>query len=110
MTDTLEMPATAPEAPPPAKAGLLGRFAAQYADIKTPFEVVMPDGSHARFGQGAPTFRVSIKSENGRRALASLDEGRIAEAYLAGDIDLDGDMMKPFELRRSMKDRHFAVE
>jgi cyclopropane-fatty-acyl-phospholipid synthase len=110
MTDTLNVPVAAPEAPPPAKAGLLGRFAAQYADIKTPFEVVMPDGAHIGFGKGAPTFQVLVRSENGRRALTSLDEGRIAEAYLAGDIDLEGDMMKPFALRGAMDDRHLAVE
>ncbi|HEX3808969.1 MAG TPA: class I SAM-dependent methyltransferase [Rhizomicrobium sp.] len=111
MTDTLNMQqpaATAPAAP--AKAGLLGRFAAQYSNTAVPFEVVMPDGSVQRFGQGAPSFQLKIENAQGQRAVASLDEGRIADAYLNGDIDLTGDMLRPFELRNSMKDFHFVTE
>ena len=77
---------------PPAKAGLLGRFAAQYGNVSTPFEVVTPDGVLTRFGKGTPTFRLTINNQDGMRAITTLDEGRIADAYLAGDIDLDGDM------------------
>jgi len=33
----------------------------------------------------------------------------VAEAYLAGDIDLEGDMLKPFALRASLDDRHPLV-
>jgi len=100
--------AVAPEAP--QANSLLGRFAAKYADIATPFEVVMPDGVIQRFGRGTPAFRMTINSKNGLRAVASLDEGRIADAYLAGDVDLDGDMLKPFELRGSMGDFHLLTE
>ena len=111
MTDTLNLGTgtAAPDAKP-AKRSLLGRFAAQYANISTPFEVHLPDGSSQRFGQGAPTFQLSIRSDRGLKAVASLDEGKIADAYLSGDIDLDGDMLKPFELRGSMKDFHFVTE
>src|SRR4051794_35347390 len=102
-----------PEALPafsPTRKSMLGRFAAQYADIALPFEVVMPDGSSQLFGRGAPTFRVSLRNRNAVRAISSIDEGRIADAYLAGDIDLDGDMLKPFELRGTMKDFHLVTE
>ncbi|HJW41531.1 MAG TPA: class I SAM-dependent methyltransferase [Rhizomicrobium sp.] len=109
MTDTLDLPAEA-ETAKPAKTTLLGRFAAQYANISTPFEVVLPDGTHQRFGKGAPTFALTIRNDRGLKAVTSLDEGKIAEAYLAADLDLDGDMMKPFELRGSMKDFHFVTE
>jgi cyclopropane-fatty-acyl-phospholipid synthase len=111
MTDSLDTEhlADAPAAPPAPKS-LLGRFAAQYSDVALPFEVAMPDGSLQRFGRGTPTFRVTLRNRNGVRAIASIDEGRIAEAYLAGDIDLDGDMLKPFELRGTMKDFHLLTE
>ncbi len=114
MTDTLNPAvdtAAAPAQPVrPANRSLLGRFAAQYANISTPFEVILPDGSSQRFGQGAPTFQLSIRTGRGLKAVSSLDEGKIADAYLAGDINLDGDMLKPFELRGSMKDFHFVTE
>jgi len=111
MTETLNLDAgrTAPVAKP-AKTSLLGRFAAQYADIATPFEVHLPDGTSQRFGQGTPTFQLSIRTDRGLKAVSSLDEGKIADAYLSGDIDLDGDMLKPFELRGAMKDFHLVTE
>jgi cyclopropane-fatty-acyl-phospholipid synthase len=40
------------------------------------------------------------------RAITSLDQIKFADAYLAGDIDIDGDMLRPFELRRTMGDLH----
>jgi len=113
MTDTMNLRADRAAADSPiksAKPTLLGRFAAQYSSTTLPFEVVLPDGAVQRFGQGAPTFRVTLKNANGLRAITSLDEGRIGDAYLTGDLDIDGDMVKPFELRRTMKDFHFLTE
>jgi cyclopropane-fatty-acyl-phospholipid synthase len=43
------------------------------------------------------------------RALASIDEGRIGDALVSGDLDIDGDMLRPFELRKSMTDVHPVV-
>jgi cyclopropane-fatty-acyl-phospholipid synthase len=110
MTDAVDHRTDSATASRPAKAGLLGRFAAQYGDVSTPFEVATPDGALQRFGKGTPTFRLTIKNQNGMRAITTLDEGRIADAYLAGDIDLDGDMEKPFALRGDMKDFHLWTE
>ncbi|MEI9929916.1 MAG: hypothetical protein WDM89_04965 [Rhizomicrobium sp.] len=110
MSDTLDLHAGSTAEAPIAKDGLLGRFAAQYGDVAVPFDVAMPDGSLQRFGKGAPTFRLTINNQNGIRAITTLDEGRIADAYLAGDIDLDGDMEKPFALRGDMKDFHLWTE
>lgn len=93
----------------PAKKSMLGRFAAQYSEGSLPFEVVLPDGSSTFFGKGAPTFRIAINNSNGLRAISSLDEGRIGTAYLNGDIDIEGDMLKPFELRGTMKDFHLVT-
>ena len=110
MTDAINVRADSTAASQPANTGLLGRFAAQYGSVATPFEVVTPDGALTRFGKGAPTFRLTIRNKNGMRAIATLDEGNIADAYLAGDLDLDGDMEKPFALRGDMKDSHFWTE
>ncbi len=89
---------------------MLGRFAAQYSDGNVPFDVALPDGTVQHFGKGAPTFRLTIKNKAGMRAVSSLDEGRMGDAYMNGDIELDGDMMKPFELRATMKDFHLVTE
>jgi len=70
----------------------------------------MPDGETQRFGKGTPTFSLTIKNKDGMHAIGSLDEGRIADAYLAGDLDIEGDMLKPFELRGAMSDFHIWTE
>jgi cyclopropane-fatty-acyl-phospholipid synthase len=95
----------------PVEAGdgsrsLLGRFAAQFSKLPVSFDVLLPDGTVQAFGREAPSFRITLKNSRAVRAVASLDEGRFAEAYLDGDIDLDGDMLRPFELRHSMTDSH----
>ena len=103
--------AQTPSALPPAgRAGFLLRKVAQhFAGSPVAFEIRLPDGSVQPFGRGAPEFRVLLHNPAGLKALASLDEGRFAEAYLAGDIDLEGDMLRPFALRQTMGDFHLAT-
>ncbi|HSB59658.1 MAG TPA: hypothetical protein VLD66_08665, partial [Methyloceanibacter sp.] len=77
--------------------------------IAVPFSVELPDGEKRYLGEGKPEFHVGLRNEKALRALRSLDEGNISEAYLAGDIDIEGDMLKPFALRASLDDRHPLV-
>jgi cyclopropane-fatty-acyl-phospholipid synthase len=84
----------------------LERIARAFAGTDVPFEMYFPDGGSRRFGQGAPSFHVRLKNRNAVRAITSLDQVKFADAYLVGDIDIDGDMLRPFELRRSMGDLH----
>ncbi|HZJ13088.1 MAG TPA: class I SAM-dependent methyltransferase [Methyloceanibacter sp.] len=77
--------------------------------IATPFSIELPDGEKRNVGQGKAEFHVGLRNERALRALRTLDEGDIAEAYLQGDIDLEGDMLKPFALRAQLDDRHPLV-
>jgi len=91
--------------------GLLGkilttRFLHAFENTSAPFEIHLPDRSVHSFGRAAPCFRIILKNRNAVRAMATLDEGRFADAYLAGDIDLEGDMLRPFELRSAMGSLH----
>ncbi len=90
-------------------SSLLGGFAGRFSNAPVSFDVALPDGTVQRFGSGTPSFHVTLKNSRALRAIASVDEGRFGEAYLAGDIDIDGDMLRPFELRQSMRDSHFLV-
>jgi len=90
-------------------SGLLGRFATHFADSPVSFDVALPKGTVQHFGPGEPRFHVTLKNARAVRAIASLDEGRFGDAYLAGDIDIEGDMLRPFELRKSMKDFHLLT-
>ncbi|MBV8406595.1 MAG: class I SAM-dependent methyltransferase, partial [Alphaproteobacteria bacterium] len=85
------------------------RILDRLADAKTPFEMVFPDGSRRQFGAAAPSFTVTLRDRQALRAVASMDEGRVGDAYVEGHIDFDGDMLRPFEIRRSMGDHHYLV-
>jgi cyclopropane-fatty-acyl-phospholipid synthase len=89
--------------------GLLGRFATHFADSPVSFDVRLPNGALQHFGPAAASFHVTLKNARALRAISSLDEGRFGDAYLAGDIDIEGDMLRPFELRSSMKDFHLLT-
>jgi cyclopropane-fatty-acyl-phospholipid synthase len=93
-------------APRPTAAGTLSPFMRRFAATNVPFEIIAHDGSTQRFGTGTPSFSIFVRNARGAKALASIDEGVIAEAYLAGAIDIEGDMLRPFELRKSMGDLH----
>ncbi|HZM87580.1 MAG TPA: class I SAM-dependent methyltransferase [Blastocatellia bacterium] len=63
-------------------------------------------GEQLRIGEGQVKFRVAINNRRGGSALSSLDEKRIGEAYLDGDITVEGDMVTAFGLRTRLVDRH----
>lgn len=78
-----------------------------------PFEVQLEDGTVHRLTGGSvgaedpdPRFRLTIRRRSGLRALLSLDELRLAIAYLQGDIDVDGDFLSCLDLRQVLTDRH----
>jgi cyclopropane-fatty-acyl-phospholipid synthase len=69
------------------------------------FEVKM-GSEQVRIGDGPVRFRVAIHNQRAVSALSSLDEKRIGEAYLDGDITVEGDLMAAFDIRTSLTDRH----
>ncbi len=85
------------------------RILNRFARSSIPFAIVFPDGSRRSFGDAAASFTVTLRDREAVRAFASMDEGRVGDAYVEGHLDIDGDMLRPFEIRRSMTDRHYAV-
>jgi len=90
-------------------AATLDAFLNRVGGVSTPFSIELPTGEKRNIGQGEAEFRVGLRNDRALRALRTLDEGDIAEAYLQGDIDLEGDMLKPFALRAQLDDRHPLV-
>ena len=109
VTPTLDQSSAPETSRRAAGSGFLGRFAKKFSTSPVSFDVVLPNGVAQRFGPGEPTFMVTLNNQRGVRALSSLDEGRFGDAYVAGDIDIEGDLLQPFELRKSMKDFHLAT-
>ena len=95
-----------------AAAGNFSRingFIDRIGTLETPFSIELPDGNKRDVGDGEPQFDVTLRTDRAVKALGTLDEANIAEAYLQGDIDLEGDMISPFALRASLDDRHPIV-
>ncbi|OLB75135.1 MAG: methyltransferase type 12 [Actinobacteria bacterium 13_2_20CM_2_71_6] len=71
----------------------------------TPFAVVAGETPH-HFGTGEPAFTITVRDGRGAKALAALDQFRIAVAYLQGWLDVDGDLVAALKMRRFFKDVH----
>ena len=84
----------------------IDKLAATFGQASPAFAVKLPDGELVSFGVGAPQFRVVVKHRRALATFASLDEGRIADAYMAGDFDVEGDLMAALECRAKFRDRH----
>jgi len=71
------------------------------------FELRLADGTrHAIGGEGLPAFTVRLANPRGQRALAAFDELAVAEAYMEGDLDIEGDMLAALKARPVLADRH----
>lgn len=73
------------------------------------FEVQFPSQPVLQVGEGSVRFRVTARNARAVSALKSLDEIRIGEAYLFGDLDIDGDLVAALDLRNSLTDRHLLA-
>jgi cyclopropane-fatty-acyl-phospholipid synthase len=80
-------------------AALFARFPA----LPCAFTLHTPAGS-SKLGEGEPAFAVYVRNGAGSRALASLDELAIAEAYVRGDLDIDGDVVRAMGMRSLLSD------
>ena len=100
--------ASAVAAIPPRSAGaaLLRRLARRFAAAPVAFELQLSDGQCMTFGQGGAAFRVVLRHPRALRALATMDEGIIAEAYMSAWFDVEGDMLQLLGLRAQLSDRH----
>ena len=108
----------------PASADIAPQFADNSSDavVRAPFwfrkldaklhdtpnavKFVFPDGRRLQCGNGAVAAQVRLRNAKAVRAIESMDEGNIAQTYIEGDLDLDGDMLKLFDLRSCFSDRH----
>jgi cyclopropane-fatty-acyl-phospholipid synthase len=74
-----------------------------------PFAIDLPDGGSFAVGDGSPRFRVGVRSRRGLAALRSLDELSIAEAYMDGEIDVEGSMRDVIHLREALDNQSLWI-
>jgi cyclopropane-fatty-acyl-phospholipid synthase len=96
-------PASAPLPP------VLARALARSLPEGSALELQFPGEAAQRIGTGVVRLRIAAKNGRGVAALKSLDEIRIGEAYLFGDLNLDGDLLAALDLRNSLTDRHLLA-
>ena len=79
----------------------------QRESVPPPFEVCMQDGAAYSIGEeGKIAFSVRIVTDKGLAALEKFDELAIAEAYMDGDLDLEGSLLAALKLRPVLADPH----
>ena len=90
--------------------GFFDSFQHRFASsLPVSFEVRSWDGRRITFGKataGVSGLKILVENEQGMRALRTLDENRICEAYMAGDLDIRGSVMDFVELRSVLTDSH----
>ena len=87
--------------------GMLRLIQRRLADrVRTPFEIRLWGDRIYRFGKGEPAVKVLVKDRHGLAALGRMDELGICEAYMAGSLDVAGDMLGFVSLRGLLSDRH----
>ncbi|MFL6196646.1 MAG: class I SAM-dependent methyltransferase [Thermoanaerobaculia bacterium] len=92
--------AAQPAARPEKGGGALARL---LEGAGVPCEVVLPSGRAMRFGEGEPRFRAVFHADRVLRQ--AFDELALGQAYVQGDLDLEGDLWSVFELRDRLRDR-----
>jgi cyclopropane-fatty-acyl-phospholipid synthase len=92
-------------------AGWLERlFAGAGKELPCSFTVHMPSGATTRIGPGEPDFDLYIHNDEGMKALRSFEELVIAQAYVRGDLDIEGDVVKAMWLRDFISDKNLWLK
>jgi cyclopropane-fatty-acyl-phospholipid synthase len=76
------------------------------ATAGVPFALRAAGGPAHHFGGGDPAFTLVVNDRRGVSALSTLDLTAVAEAYLDGSLDLEGDVMRAAAMRDLFGDRH----
>jgi cyclopropane-fatty-acyl-phospholipid synthase len=106
--------AVAESRPAPAEPGLVAELRRRYrrelerpGSAARPFELRTTDDARWPVGEeGEPAFTVTLADERGAAALASFDELAVAEAFMDGHLDIDGELLAALKARPVLGDPH----
>jgi cyclopropane-fatty-acyl-phospholipid synthase len=102
-TKTLSLDVTNETAAPTAMQKKFSRLAGliekQYKSLPNDskaisFALRSIEGTAHRFGNNTPAFAIVLNNERAVTALSTLNQNTIIEAYLSGDIDIEGDIKR----------------
>jgi cyclopropane-fatty-acyl-phospholipid synthase len=90
-------------------AAAFRRLAAGSSVALPSFQIVPLEGRPMDIGDGPPAFRLIERERDALRVLSSLDGLAVAEAYMAGQLDIDGDLIAATRYQEVMGDRHLWI-
>jgi cyclopropane-fatty-acyl-phospholipid synthase len=73
------------------------------AGLDIPGEIQLPGGAIHSVGSGQPSYRIVFRTKKALRT--PMTELSIAEAFVSGDIDIEGDIGVMFGVRERIKDK-----
>lgn len=76
------------------------------SDSPPAFALRLRDEASHVFGGAEPVTTIIVRNASGVAAVSSMDQLAFAEAYMAGDVDIEGDLSELLALRRMLPDRH----
>ena len=82
------------------------RHSALFAESESAFALQLSGGPATVLGRGEPAATLVVNDPHGIAALSTLDSLRIGEAYLAGSLDVIGDLSRLLALRDLFRDNH----
>ena len=90
---------------------VVAKFEKRYEEFYGPgggpcFAVQGPDGKRHLLGRGQPEFTFVARDQRSLDALGTLDRLVIAESYMSGRLDVDGDFEAVMTHRNFLIDRH----
>ena len=88
------------------QASLLRGIARRLPEDTPGFGIALPDGREFQLGVGDSRFVLKLTDYKGLSAIASFDEGLIANAYIKGWFDIQGDILAIYNLRDQLRDVH----
>jgi cyclopropane-fatty-acyl-phospholipid synthase len=84
-------------AAPPSLSGAMARLLAEMGGrTDIPFRVVFADATEYRGGDAPPSFTIVFRTRRAERRLLQFGHVGLIEAYICGDVDVEGDLALAF--------------
>jgi cyclopropane-fatty-acyl-phospholipid synthase len=89
----------------------LRRLGARIQARGLPIGLVLRDtaGTAVHVGPAQPELEVEVRTRRGLSALRTLNELSVIDAYLNGDLDIEGDLLQAMELRTVLRDNRLPL-
>jgi len=89
---------------------LVSTLASKHGKLPFSFLVHTVDGKTIPIGDEVPAFEVFICNQAGLKAIQSLNQLTIAEAYMLGDLNIEGDLIKAISFQDVLSDNNLWIK